>query len=104
MALAERSADESTRFFAAFVSGFLAATSAKYSSARGYFQRALAISDETRSVLIRSPDIALGLVNCTGTLGYVLWILGYPDQALEQHARFVRCLTCSSQIILISAF
>jgi len=44
-ALAERSSDEIARFLAAFVAGFLAATSAKYSSARGYFRRALEISD-----------------------------------------------------------
>ncbi len=92
LALAERSVDDIPRFFATFVAGFLAVMSAEYSSARRYFQRALAISDETRSVLIRSPDTALGLVNCTGALGIVLWMLGYPDQALEQHAREVSLL------------
>jgi class 3 adenylate cyclase len=92
LALAERSADEISRFFAAFAGGFLAAMSAKYSSACGYFQRALAINAETRSVLVRSSDTALALVNCTGMLGYVLWMLGYPDQALEQQMRLVAIL------------
>ena len=87
LALAEHSTDEIVGFVAGFGAGFLSATTAEYSSARGYFQRALGISDETRSVLIRNPYIALGLLNCIGNLGYVLWILGYPDQAVGQHAR-----------------
>ena len=93
LALAERDANEIISFVAGFGAGFLSATTAKYSSAREYFQQALGISDETRSVLIRNPYIAFGLINCTGTLGYVLWILGYPDQALKQHAREVSLLS-----------
>jgi len=102
LALAERSTDEITSFVAVFAAGFLSATSARYSSARGYFQRALAISDETRSELIRNPYIALGLLNCTGALGYVLWILGYPDQALEQHAREVSLLSDPFDAVALS--
>ena len=93
LALAEHSTDEIVGFVAGFGAGFLSATTAEYSSARGYFQRALGISDETRSVLIRNPYIALGLLNCIGNLGYVLWILGYPDQAVGQHARQVNLLS-----------
>jgi len=64
LALAERSTDEITPFLAAFGAGFLSVTTAQYSSARRYFQRALAISDETRSVLLKSPVTTLALVNC----------------------------------------
>jgi class 3 adenylate cyclase/tetratricopeptide (TPR) repeat protein len=93
LALAERSTDEIISFVAGFGAGFLSATIGKFSSACEYFQRALRISDETKSLLIKNPYIAFALVNCNGTLGYVMWILGYPDQAVEYHAREVSLIS-----------
>jgi class 3 adenylate cyclase/tetratricopeptide (TPR) repeat protein len=93
LALAERNTDEIISFVAGFGAGFLSATAGQYSSAREYFQRALRISDEAKSQLIKNPYIAFALVNCNGTLGYVMWILGYPDQAVEYHAREVSLIS-----------
>ncbi len=49
-------------------------------AAREHLETGLALSDSRR----RGPDIEESLVYCRSLLGLVLWILGYPDQALER--------------------
>jgi tetratricopeptide (TPR) repeat protein len=88
-ALAVRTSDELTCFFADYTAGWLSYTSGDYVSARDYFERALNLSDGTRQVLVKNLDTTVGIVNCTGALGLSLWTLGYPEQAREQHARML---------------
>jgi tetratricopeptide (TPR) repeat protein len=90
-ALAVRTPDENS-FFAGFTAGMLSYTSADYLAARGYFERALNLSDDIRELLIKDLTAALFFVNCTGALGLLLWMLGYPEQARKHHARVLDLL------------
>jgi class 3 adenylate cyclase/predicted ATPase len=85
-ALAARTSDEIARFLAGCAAGFFSSMSGDYGSARDYFERALKLADDTRRALITGLDTAIAFVNCTGFLGCALWMLGYPDQARQQHA------------------
>jgi predicted ATPase len=84
--------DEITRFRAGFIAGWLSYMSADYIAARDYFEQALNLGDDTRLVLINDLTAAIALVNCTGFLGYSLWVLGYPEQARKQYARVLDLL------------
>ena len=88
---AARTSDQITCFLAGFTSGFLSNISGDYVSARDYFERALNLSDDIRRVLINA-DTAAGFVLCTGSLGWSLWMLGYPEQSRKQHARVLDLL------------
>jgi len=90
--LAELTRGEIEIFCGNFVCGLLAAENAEYLSARQHLERGLSISQQTRDTIINDPNIALGLLNCTGLLVAVCWILGYPDQARSQAKRLVELL------------
>ena len=90
--LAELTRGEIEIFCGNFVCGLLAAENAEYLSARQHLERGLSISQQTRDMIINDPNIALGLLNCTGLLVAVCWILGYPDQARSQAKRLVELL------------
>jgi class 3 adenylate cyclase/tetratricopeptide (TPR) repeat protein len=91
-ALAATTSDEITCFLAGFTAGWLSLMSADYIAARNFFGQALNISDDTSRDLIKNLDTAIGFVNCTGSLGMSLWMLGYPEQARKQHARVLDLL------------
>jgi len=85
-ALAVRTSDEITRFLSGWTAGWLSCMSADYIAARDYFEQALKLSDDTRQVLIKDFNTAVGFVGCTIFLGCSFWMLGYPEQARKQHA------------------
>jgi class 3 adenylate cyclase/tetratricopeptide (TPR) repeat protein len=90
--LAEHSSDEYQIFSGYFLAGFNAAEKGEYLSARQLLERACGISDRTQAAILADARIALGLINCIGRLSFVLWILGYPDQARRQKARLLTLL------------
>jgi len=90
--LAEQTRGEIEIFCGNFVCGLLAAENGEYPAARQHLERGLGISQQTRDTIINDPNIALGLLNCTGLLVSVCWILGYPDQARGHAKRLVELL------------
>jgi tetratricopeptide (TPR) repeat protein len=76
-------------FCANWVAGFLAAWTGQYDPARTHLERALAVSLQTQSSLLSDPRNAISVVDCIEYLGFVLWMLGYPEQALLQEQRLV---------------
>ncbi|MBV8452485.1 MAG: hypothetical protein JOZ29_09465, partial [Deltaproteobacteria bacterium] len=86
--LAARTSNGITYFLAGSTAGFLSNTSGDYVSARDYLERALNLSDETRRELINA-NTAIAFVNATGQFSLSLWVLGYPEQARNQHARLL---------------
>jgi class 3 adenylate cyclase/tetratricopeptide (TPR) repeat protein len=90
-ALAARTSDEIACFFAGFAAGIFSNMSGDYVSARHCFVRSLDVSDGIRRELL-NPSTAIAFINCTGSLGLSLWILGYPEQARGQHARLLDLL------------
>jgi tetratricopeptide (TPR) repeat protein len=109
--LSARTSEEITCFFSSYTAGTLGNTIGDYVSARDYFERALKMSDDTHQVLIKDPITAPAIVTCTGQLGWSLWVLGYPDQARQQHARvfdllggqldtFARCNGIISELLM----
>jgi len=91
-ALAVRTSDEITHFIAAFIAGILSSMNGDYVSARDHFERGLKLSDCTPPALMKDPITAPGLVNCTGYLGLLLWMLGYPEEAHKQHTHILGLL------------
>ena len=91
-ALAVHSSDEITHFIATFIAGILSSMNGDYVSARDHFERSLKLSDGTCPALMKDPITAPGLVNCTGYLGLLLWMLGYPEKARKQHAHMLGLL------------
>ena len=85
-ALAVRTSDEIPRFLSGWTAGWLSCMSANYIAARDYFEQALKLSDDTRRVLIKDFNTAVGFVGCTIFLGWSLWMLGYPEQARKRRA------------------
>jgi class 3 adenylate cyclase len=90
--LAEHNSDEHQIFSGNFLAGFNAAEKGEYPQARLFLERACAISDQTQSVILADPRIAVGLMNCMGRLAFVLWIMGYPDLARWLKTRLVASL------------
>jgi adenylate cyclase len=90
--LAENSSDEYQIFSGYFAAGFNAAEKGEYLPARQLLKRACEISDRTRAAILSDARIAVGMINCMARLAFLFWILGYPDEARRQEARFVTLL------------
>jgi predicted ATPase len=70
-----------------------AAENGEYLTARQLLERARGISGETQAAILADPSIALSIINCIGHLAFVLWILGYSDEARQQEARIITLLS-----------
>jgi tetratricopeptide (TPR) repeat protein len=79
-------------FCAGWTNGFLAAWTGEYQSARVHLERGLTISPSTEASLLKDPGIAISLVDAIEYLAFVLWMLGYPEQA-RGHERRLASLT-----------
>ena len=93
--LAELSSDEYQIFCGNFVAGVYASEKGEYLSARSFLERASSISDQTRDAILADPGIAVAMINCISHLGFILWILGYSEEARQQEVQILSFLNRS---------
>ena len=85
LALATRSSDELSLFRANSAAGMVATWRGRLLSARTYYERALAINED----VVISGGNENELANPISRLIWLLWMLGYPDQARRQETRLL---------------
>jgi hypothetical protein len=83
--IAARSPDDFTNYHAHLASGYTAAWMGELMAAQKHLERVLAIPETTVSATIAGSGPPLS--SAIGVHSEVLWMRGYPDRALAEHAR-----------------
>jgi predicted ATPase/class 3 adenylate cyclase len=91
---ANRHPNHITTYVAGFGSAVVAAWTGKLRSAREHIERALAVPETMLSSV--SPPLTAGV----GAHIYILWMLGYPDQAIREQKRLQRVLERETRLFV----
>jgi len=96
LAVAKAARDSGLELVIGFAHGMTLYYAGNLVSAREHFERGIAIYDPEKHASLRSHYIFDPGIGCRRSLAAVLWLLGYPDQALEQSVQAVALAERSS--------